>query len=162
MPPAPVEIVQDELEFRPYVTPVRVGTPIVFPNRDTVQHHVYSVSKPKKFELPLYMPGKAETVVFDEPGHVVIGCNIHDWMSAHVLVLDTPWFSKTSAEGHVILVGVPSGRYRAEAWHPRLAKTVTREITVGESADVSAVIELTLRPDRRIRRGPAAKGGGYR
>jgi len=54
-PPAePLVIEQQGLEFRPYVTPVVVGTRISFSNHDTVQHHVYSVSKPKHFEIPLY------------------------------------------------------------------------------------------------------------
>lgn len=160
--PTPVEITQEEQEFQPYVTAVRVGTPITFPNRDTVQHHVYSVSKPKNFELPLYMPGKAETVVFDEPGAVVIGCNIHDWMSAHVLVLETPFFAKTDPAGNAMIAHAPPGRYRAEVWHPRLARIATREIALGETAPDPLAFTLTLRPDRRIRRAPQMKGGGYR
>lgn len=158
---SPLEIVQENQEFRPYVTAVRVGTPIVFPNRDTVQHHVYSGSKSKNFELPLYDPGKAETVVFDRPGPVVIGCNIHDWMSAHVLVLETPFFAKTDAEGVAVIVA-PAGRYRAEVWHPRLAKMATREITLGENTAAPVEFILTLKAPSRIQRGPAVKGGGYR
>jgi hypothetical protein len=28
-------------------------------------------------------------VVFDQPGAVTLGCNIHDWMKAYVYVVDT-------------------------------------------------------------------------
>lgn len=157
----PLEIVQENQEFRPYVTAVRVGTPIVFPNRDTVQHHVYSSAKAKNFELPLYDPGKAETVVFDRPGAVAIGCNIHDWMSAHVLVLETPFFAKTDAEGAAAIVA-PAGRYRVEVWHPRLAKIATREITLAEGPSAPLELPLTLKAPSRILRGPATRGSGYR
>src|SRR5258708_38913158 len=52
----PLVIAQRGQEFLPFVTPLVVGTAVSFPNRDTVQHHVYSLSKPKKIELPLYNP----------------------------------------------------------------------------------------------------------
>ena len=45
-PPAePVLIVQEGEEFRPHVTAAVAGTRVSFPNRDAVQHHVFSVSK---------------------------------------------------------------------------------------------------------------------
>src|SRR3954470_8742436 len=94
-PTAQAEIAQAGQEFLPYVSVVQVGTRVVFPNRDTVQHHVYSLSKPKKFELPLYNPGQNESFVFDVSGVVTLGCNIHDWMLAYLLVVPTPWFAKS-------------------------------------------------------------------
>jgi len=156
-----IEVAQQGQEFLPLVTPVRVGTAVTFPNRDTVQHHVYSLSKPKKFDLPLYNPGKAETLVFDQPGIVTIGCNIHDWMLAYVVVLETPWFAKTAADGAALVAGVPPGHYRTEIWHPRLAKIVTRDLTLGGDSAPPLAFALTLKPDHRIRRTPAAGGGGY-
>ncbi len=76
---AHAEVVQQKEEFIPYVTVVQAGTHVEFPNRDSVQHHVYSLSKAKKFELPLYDPGRSESLVFDVSGTVTLGCNIHDW-----------------------------------------------------------------------------------
>ena len=73
---------------RPSVLPVVVGTPVSFPNRDNIRHHVYSFSPAKKFELPLYIGTPAAPVVFDKPGPVALGCNIHDWMVAYVYVVD--------------------------------------------------------------------------
>ena len=76
--PAASTLDQIDKEFVPTVLPVEVGTPVRFPNRDNTKHHVYSFSAPKKFELPLYSGTPASPVVFDKPGIVVIGCNIHD------------------------------------------------------------------------------------
>src|SRR3954471_10957909 len=64
-PTGPAEIAQESQEFTPYVTVVQAGSRVVFPNNDTVQHHVYSLSKAKKFELPLYNPKQKESFVFD-------------------------------------------------------------------------------------------------
>jgi plastocyanin len=121
--PAPlaqrVEIVQTGQQFSPYITVVTVGTAVTFPNKDTVQHHVYSLSKAKKFELPLYDPGKAETIVFDLPGVVTLGCNIHDWMLAYLVVLPTSCYARTDQTDAATL-DAPAGAYRFEIWHPQL------------------------------------------
>ncbi len=156
-----VKIAQIKQEYSPYVTAVRTGTPVEFPNLDTIQHHIYSVSKPKRFEIPLYEPGRSEVVTFDQPGLVVIGCNIHDWMSAYVLVLDTPWFGKTAADGRVRLGDLAPGRYRLELWHPRVSKPLSREVTLGATSGAEPLrLTLTLRPDRRLRRAPTPGAGG--
>jgi plastocyanin len=164
-PPAPdgahFDVAQEGQEFFPYVSVVQSGTRVVFPNRDTVQHHVYSLSKAKKFELPLYNPGQKESLVFEAAGEVVVGCNIHDWMIAYVVVVPTPWYGKTDADGRAT-VTAPPGRYRVEVWHPRLARPVTEEVTLGDGTPAHRDLSLTLKPDRRVRRGGAGKAGGYR
>lgn len=162
-PPAdPVLITQENEEFSPYVTPVVAGTRVSFPNRDKVQHHVYSLSKPKQFDIPLYKGESPESVVFDKPGVVTIGCNLHDWMSAHIVVLSTPHFAKSGAEGLVPLSTLAAGRYRLEVWHPRIGSTVTREVVIAADDTAAQVIAVTLRPDRRIRRAPETGAGGYK
>jgi plastocyanin len=155
----PVEIVQRDQEYIPYVTVVRAGTQVIFPNEDTIQHHIYSLSKAKRFEKPLYAPGAREAIVFDQPGIVTLGCNIHDWMVAYVVVLPTAYFAKTDANG-VAALPVPAGRYRIEVWHPRLTAAETREIKIGPGAAPLDYV-LKLKPDRRIRRTPEGKVSGY-
>jgi plastocyanin len=158
----PVEVMQKNQTFIPYVTAVAVGTSVVFPNQDTVQHHIYSLSKAKRFEKPLYAPGSREAVVFDQPGVVTLGCNIHDWMLAYIVVLPTPLYAKSAADGTATVANVPAGRYRLEVWHPLLAAPQTREVTVADGPDGSAeAFVLNLKADRRIHRGPDGKGSGY-
>lgn len=162
-PPSPAaaqEIAQQNQEYSTYVTVVQAGSTVMFPNRDTVQHHVYSLSKAKKFELPLYNPGSAESFVFDVSGVVTLGCNIHDWMLAYLVVVPTPYFAKSDKLG-AASVPAPAGRYRLELWHPRLAAPLTEEITLADGAAVRREFTLTLKPDRRIRRGPEGKSSGY-
>jgi hypothetical protein len=150
---------QDE-EFDPYVIAVRTGTEVVFPNLDDVQHHVYSLSRPAKFDIPLHGGNQVESVIMDQAGLVPVGCNIHDWMLSYIVVVDSPWFAQTSETGEVSLPDVPAGRYKLEAWNPRLRKTHEQEITVSPASD-AIELELRLRPDRRIRRAPTANGKGY-
>jgi plastocyanin len=162
-PPAdPVIIVQTGEEFEPYVTAIVVGTRVTFPNRDKVQHHVYSFSKAKKFDLPLYRGEAREAVLFDQPGVVSLGCNIHDWMSAYIVVLPTPYFAKSGADGIVALKAIPAGRYQLEVWHPRIKSVSQREVTVAAQDTATQVIAVTLGVDRRIRRAPESGAGGYK
>ena len=162
-PPAePVLVVQEGEEFRPHVTVVVAGTRVSFPNRDAVQHHVFSVSKAKKFDLPLYRGEPPAPVLFDQPGVVSLGCNIHDWMSAYVVVLATPHFARSADDGAAVIAGLPPGRHRLEVWHARAKAPLTREITVEGVAAARQVISLTLGVDRRVRRAPEAGGAGYR
>lgn len=156
-----VEIAQLGEEYRPYVTPVRLGTEIEFPNKDKIQHHLYSVSKPKPFEKPLYESGASETVLFDRAGVVTLGCNIHDWMAAYVVVLETPWFAKSGEDGRAAIAGLPAGRYRLDVWHPRLGATVSREVVVTADAALEEKFPLRLKPDRRLRRAPAGESKAY-
>ena len=162
--PAPVvggTITQSDEQYTPFVSAVTVGSAVSFPNEDRIQHHLYSVSKAKRFEKPLYAPGSTESVVFDQPGVVALGCNIHDWMIAYLLVVGTPHYAKSGPDGRAELTGVPPGRYRLEVWHPRLAQPLTRELAVAPGVNPVASVELTLRPDRRIRRSQDGKAGGY-
>ena len=155
------EIAQQNQEYTTLVTIVQAASTVYFPNRDTVQHHVYSLSKAKKFELPLYNPGRAESFVFDVSGVVALGCNIHDWMIAYLIVVPTPYFAKSDGLGSAV-VTAPAGRYRLQLWHPRMAAAITEEITLAESPDNKREFTVTLKPDRRVKRGPAGKTSGYR
>lgn len=162
-PPAePVVIVQNDEDFQPYVTAIVVGTRVNFPNQDKVAHHVFSQAKAKSFEIPRYRGEPKETILFDQPGVVPLGCNIHDWMLAYVVVLATPHFAKSPASGAVTLTGLPIGRYRLDVWHPRVREMATREVTVSSTDAAMQVISVTLRPDKRIRRAPESGPGGYK
>jgi plastocyanin len=110
-------ISQRDKTFVPMVTVIQTGTPVQFPNLDPIRHHVYSFSAPKPFELKLYAGTPVAPVVFDKPGEVVLGCNIHDHMIAWVYVVDTPWFAKTAADGQAKIEGLPAGEYDLQVVH---------------------------------------------
>ena len=125
LPVAPlpgVQIAQVKRQFAPQVSVVTVGTPVSFPNDDTVRHHVYSFSPVKTFELKLYAGVPNTPVVFDKPGIAVLGCNIHDQMVAWVVVVDTPLYARSAASGKARIEGVPPGNYQLRVWHSALAE----------------------------------------
>ena len=163
-PTARTEIDQVDKEFLPYVSAVRVGTRIHFPNRDQIRHHVYSFSDAKTFEIPLYAGTPAEPILFDRPGPVVLGCNIHDWMRAYVLVVETPHFGVTGADGRVDLE-LPAGSYSVRVWHPDLAgdpAATSRQASIEEDGGAALGFEIEPRRVWRPRRSPSTRGPGYR
>lgn len=134
--------------YVPFVTVIPVGTTVAFPNKDNIKHHVYSVSPPKRFERPLYTGRRAEPVLFDKPGEVTLGCNIHDWMIAHVLVLETPYAALTDKAGQAVISNLPAGDYEVRVWHPGMkgknkAAKIPRIVNVGAgSAEVDFTVNL--------------------
>jgi len=155
---------QIDKEFIPYVKAVVVGSPVFFPNKDNIRHHVYSFSPAKTFELPLYTGTPAHPVVFDRPGVVTIGCNIHDWMIGYIYVAETPYFGTTGRPGRARLENLPPGAYAVRVWHPKMDGTeesTVRAITLGSGA-VEAAWEVTLRQEPRPRRAPLPGQRGYR
>ena len=128
-------------EFVPLVSVVQTGALVSFPNKDNIRHQVYSFSPAKTFELRLYSGTQASPVVFDKPGLVTLGCNIHDNMIAYALVVDSPWFAKTDAAGKALLDGLPAGDYEIHAWHYRQAGTavLSQRLSAKSTAHSSVV-----------------------
>lgn len=129
-------------QFQPHVLAVQSGTSVAFPNSDQIQHQVYSFSAAKKLDLPLYAGARATPVRFDQPGIVVLGCNIHDWMIGYVVVVETPYFGKTDAKGSAV-IDAPPGTYRLVAWHERL-NGIAQEQVVTLTADKPLSLSITL------------------
>ncbi|WP_456269887.1 carboxypeptidase regulatory-like domain-containing protein [Kushneria sp. AK178] len=117
------EIVQREARFDPPVSVIPVGARVSFPNQDITRHQVFSFSPPKVFSLDLYLKETPPPVVFDTPGVVVLGCNIHDPMQAFIIVSEAAFVAMTDARGRVDLASLPPGRYSMRVWHPRLEDT---------------------------------------
>lgn len=141
---------QVDKEFVPHILPVVVGTEVFFPNHDQIHHHVYAFSRTKTFETPLYKGETEPPVLFDKVGAVKVGCNIHDWMSAVILVLPTPYFALTDPDGAYVIRDVPDGKHSVAVWHERSrenAEDTAKEVSVGEKG-ADADFALRLRPTR--------------
>ena len=155
-PPRPrtAAVEQRNKTFIPLVTPVQVGTLVSFPNRDEIRHHVYSFSPAKVFEIKLYAGTPTDPVIFDKPGEVVLGCNIHDHMVAYIYVVESPWFGKAGKDGIVRIEGLPDGEYEIHAWHyAQAAKPAPVPLRLrDETAAASFTIGRRVMPPR-----PAAK-----
>src|SRR5437660_12267077 len=116
--PSTKQVAQKDLAFLPPLLPVQVGTRVEFPNLDDTYHSIFSYSPAKRFDLGRYRPEERPipSELFDRPGLVTLRCDIHEHMRGLILVLGTPYFVMTDAEGQFRLTGLPPGHFTLKAW----------------------------------------------
>jgi plastocyanin len=146
-PPRTTIMDQQNMQFVPNIVVIQSGGGVEFPNSDQIEHQVYSFSAAKSFQLSLYAGHKYPPVVFDRPGLVVVGCNIHDHMIGYIYVADSPWFGRSNDSGQLALHDLPAGNYRLTAWHPRLQEaagpTLQMPQVVSDGSANAATFHLT-------------------
>jgi hypothetical protein len=141
-------MVQQDVAFVPHVLIVPVGATVRFPNKDKVRHHVYSFSKPAKFEIKLFGKDETRSYLFKTAGAVALGCNIHDSMSGFIKVVDTPFAIKSSASGQARITGLPLGTAQVTIWHPGLKAKDNEQILaipIAATGSTARTVTLTLR-----------------
>jgi plastocyanin len=131
--------------FEPHVLAVVAGTNVDFPNSDRTYHNVFSLSKPKQFDLGRYAAGKSRAVKFDKPGIVRVFCDIHPHMSAFILVFSHRYFAVTDDEGRYRIDNVPPGNYTVVAWN----ETVDVHLRRASMPEAGGEVELNFVLGRR-------------
>ncbi len=105
--------------FVPHVLTITRGQSVSFPNSDQIRHHVYSFSPPKPFEIRLYAGTPGDPVPFDQPGVVVLGCNIHDRMVGYIYIGESRYTGISGNNGEVLIQAGDFGSVRL--WHEQLS-----------------------------------------
>jgi plastocyanin len=137
-PAKAARMIQRDKTFIPHVLAVTTGATVEFPNYDPIFHNAFSNYEGQVFDLGLYPPGTTRSVRFARPGVVRIFCNIHEQMSAVIVVVDTPWYATTAQDGSFSIHGVPAGEYQLRVFHERAAAAVLQRL--------SRSIEVTNQP----------------
>ncbi len=140
---ARVKIAQNKKQFEPRIAVVSVGSTVDFPNYDRVFHNVFSLSKPKTFDLGLYRKGKSESVRFQQPGLIQIYCNIHPHMVAYLMVVESRRHGVADAEGRITLRHIPPGPTVVEGWNVR-GGMWSREVSVRPGRTSRLAVELDI------------------
>ena len=104
-------------QFSPDLLVIPLGSTVSFPNMDPIFHNIFSLSKPKTFDLGSYNKGESRNVVFSRPGIVYVYCHLHPNMEATIVVTPNRWYAQSDRSGHFRIQDVPPGRYTIVAWH---------------------------------------------
>ena len=115
--------------FTPYISVSQVNSKINFTNQDDITHHIYSAGSDNKFSFKIRAGKTNSSTNFVKPSEVAMGCNIHDWMSGYLLIVDTPFFGKTNKLGQVSFAMNEKGKYKIVIWHPQMEEDSNRMIS---------------------------------
>jgi len=144
-PPDVPVIAQRNKTFLPDLLVIVAGQSVRFTNEDTFLHNVFSTSKARPFDLGKPGPGEAREVRFSHPGVVELYCNIHETMSATILVLPNRAFARVDAQGRFRIQDIPPGTYSLFVWGRQLVPS-SRKVTVQEGAPLDVVLPVARRP----------------
>jgi plastocyanin len=132
-----VEITQKGRRFFEHVTPIVLGSSVLFTNQDKYYHHIYCPDA-SKLNVPQHR-GEAVRKP-DKLGKYELFCDIHPLMNAYVYVVPNDKFAMPK-EGKFALKDVPPGKYNLNVWHPRLPAT-SYGVIVEASGDSKVNITL--------------------
>ena len=130
---------QSQLVFSPALLVIQKGTTVTFTNHDSAAHNIFwpNISGNKKLahNLGTFPRGESRSFKFDNPGNVPILCNVHQEMSATIVVSPSPYFASTDASGRFSIADVPDGQYKLTVWHG--GKSTTQNVTVKGDTSVN-------------------------
>jgi plastocyanin len=79
-------IVQKDKTFSQEKVVIHAGDRLVFSNRDSVTHNLFSRTPGFEFEVKVQLPGQDSPVTFENPGEAEVRCAIHPTMKLKVVV----------------------------------------------------------------------------
>ncbi len=162
-PIQPIQVEQRDRRFSPDIAVVPAGSSVSFPNMDPIFHNIFSLSKPKSFDLGSYDKGQTRTVLFPKPGIVEVYCHLHPNMAATIVVTPNRFYAQPDKSGQYRIADVPPGTYTVVAWH-RSAGFFRKQITISTGQNVTADFFIPIAADPKednraddLARGTASK-----
>lgn len=134
--PQAISIDQRECRYHPHVQATGVGSTLEILNSDPMLHNIHGyVGQQTLFNLAMPIKGQKLPRPLPRAGLVRIKCDVHSWMSAFVVVSDSP-YAVVGSDGTYTVRDLPAGTYTVTAWHEKLGEK-TAPVTVPASGDVS-------------------------
>lgn len=132
--PRPLVLDNQRCAFVPHVQIATVGSELLLKNSDPILHTVHARAGSETL-FNVGLPRWRQVVKrLDRAGVIRINCDVlHTWMSAAIVVADTPYFALTDEHGNFAIESVPPGSYEVEVWHERLGRKSARVSVAGDA-----------------------------
>ena len=144
----PAHLNQQGCEFEPRAQVVAAGSALVVANADPELHNIRARLPDERTVFNLGMaPGNPPlTVLLQRPGMMRVGCDVHPWMHAAILVVGHRFASATRRRGAFAMPAPPPGTYRLHMWHERYGE-VERDLDVPSgTGDFELSLQLPASP----------------
>lgn len=140
-PPNKISIDQHQCRYHPHVQATSAGSTIEIINSDPLLHNIHGyLGAATVFNLAMPLKNQKIPKVLSKAGLVHIKCDIHNWMTAYVVVSDTP-YSVDDDDGAFTIKDVPAGTYTVTAWQEKYGQK-TAQVTVPASG--SATVDFAF------------------
>lgn len=139
---------QKECTFSPHVQVIPAGGVIELRNGDPLMHNLHSYSM-KNSSFNESIPGNGQPIekTFQFEEVVKVGCDVHKWMTAWIVVQDNPYFCVTGDDGSYKITNIPPGEYKLQIWHEAFKKEdlkkQKKDVKVEAGKEAKADFELT-------------------
>ncbi|MDA1052018.1 MAG: methylamine utilization protein [Planctomycetota bacterium] len=104
--------------FEPHVVLLTTTQTLVLKNSDGVGHNTnYAGFRNPAFNDVIPPGGTLEKKLTVGGERAKVSCGIHPWMSAYVVVHDTPYGAVSDQNGELLIKNVPVGTWTFQLWH---------------------------------------------
>jgi hypothetical protein len=134
LPSSALNLDNKHCAFTPHVQVGVVGSELLLKNSDPILHTVHArMGNETLFNVGLPM-WRRVTKRLERAGVIKINCDVlHTWMSAVIVVTESPFFALTDGAGGFRLDNLPAGEYDMEVWHERLGARRQRVVVRANS-----------------------------
>jgi plastocyanin len=148
-------IAQQNQAFVPDVLVIQKNDSVAFPNRDRIEHSVFSTEG--TVNIPPSTRAEPEPVAFARAGSFRIQCNIHSNMRADVLVVPNRELATfVTRDGSWRIDGITAQKVTLTAWEPN-GGTVTQVVSPCDGRPVALSLKGHRAPTLRMRDGSLFK-----
>jgi len=141
--PAPEEkkmIDQKGCMYDPHVLTVQIGQKVIVRNSDDTLHNIHSFAKKQRaFNFAQPTKDKEDEVDFQREEFVLVKCDVHPWMSAHVGVFKHPYHAVTDKAGDATIADLPPGEYTIGIWHEEFGEQ-EQKVTIEDGKEATLAV----------------------
>lgn len=141
----PAEIDQKGSVFFPQMVVMPRGGTLKLKNSDGINHNVHLLSHRQEKNFLLRSADERE-VRLNHNDAIRVTCDLHAWMRSSLVIVETPYFAVTDAEGHFTIDGVPPGTYTIGLAHHRFKsepENIQIEVRAGEETEIEIPTALS-------------------
>lgn len=137
-------IIQQGCMYSPHIQVATVGAALQITNKDNLLHNIHSYLLPSKrtlFNLAQPIQNQVTKVVLKDDGVIHVKCDVHNWMSAYIVVKSHPYVALSDENGTFRINQVPPGSYTLRAWHEELG-SMDKEVTIEAGKETQIDFEI--------------------